>query len=56
MGSSADGVEFAHTMDLAAALGVLVTERAWELPVAGVTLRKLWATIVPELVGHGNTS
>ncbi|MFF8696747.1 DUF721 domain-containing protein [Streptomyces sp. NPDC015144] len=36
----------------AAALGALVTERAWELPAAGATLRDRWAAIAPELAGH----
>ncbi|MGI5532485.1 DciA family protein [Streptomyces syringium] len=39
-------------MDLGAALGALVTERAWELPAAGATLRERWAAIAPELAGH----
>ncbi|MEU0663928.1 DciA family protein [Streptomyces lavendulocolor] len=39
-------------MGLGAALGALVTERAWELPAAGATLRERWAAIAPELTGH----
>ncbi|WP_344384673.1 DUF721 domain-containing protein [Streptomyces thermolineatus] len=39
-------------MGLGAAIGALVTERAWELPAAGVTLRERWAAIAPELAGH----
>ncbi|MFE4055585.1 DciA family protein [Streptomyces sp. NPDC059096] len=39
-------------MGLGAAIGALVTERAWELPAAGATLRKRWAVIAPELAGH----
>ncbi|MFF3019710.1 DciA family protein [Streptomyces sp. NPDC057939] len=39
-------------MGLGAAIGVLVTERAWELPAAGATLRERWAAIAPELAGH----
>lgn len=35
-----------------AAIGALVTERAWELSAAGLTLRERWAAIPPELVGH----
>ncbi|MFE7129520.1 DUF721 domain-containing protein [Streptomyces sp. NPDC057638] len=30
----------------------MVTERAWELPAAGATLRERWAAIAPELAGH----
>ncbi|MEU6444970.1 DciA family protein [Streptomyces sp. NPDC047046] len=37
---------------LGAASGALVTERAWELPAAGATLRERWAAIAPELAGH----
>ncbi|MFI9311172.1 DUF721 domain-containing protein [Streptomyces triculaminicus] len=39
-------------MGLAAAIGALVTERAWELPAAGATLRERWAAIAPDLAGH----
>ncbi|MGI5359953.1 DUF721 domain-containing protein [Streptomyces sp. CA-252508] len=39
-------------MGLGAAIGALVTERAWELPAAGATLRERWAAIAPELAGH----
>ncbi|MFF3932889.1 DciA family protein [Streptomyces hirsutus] len=39
-------------MGLGAAIGALVTERAWELPAAGATLRERWAAITPELAGH----
>jgi predicted nucleic acid-binding Zn ribbon protein len=39
-------------MGLSAAIGALVTERAWELPAAGATLRERWAAIAPELAGH----
>ncbi|MEW2467904.1 DciA family protein [Streptomyces sp. NPDC046994] len=34
------------------AIGMLVTERAWELPTAGASLRDRWAAIVPEFAGH----
>ncbi|MFL4953332.1 DciA family protein [Streptomyces sp. MMS24-I31] len=39
-------------MGLGDAIGALVTERAWELPAAGATLRERWAAIAPELAGH----
>ena len=39
-------------MGLGAAIGALVTERAWELPAAGGTLRERWAAIAPEPAGH----
>ncbi|MEU6059096.1 hypothetical protein [Streptomyces sp. NPDC047097] len=39
-------------MGLGAAIGALVTERAWELLAAGATLRERWTTIAPELAGH----
>ncbi|MFK0112495.1 DciA family protein [Streptomyces sp. NPDC091217] len=39
-------------LDLGAAIGALVTERAWELPAAGATLRERWEAIAPELAGH----
>lgn len=39
-------------MGLGAAIGALVTERAWELPAAGATLRERWTAIAPELAGH----
>ncbi|MFF0754587.1 DUF721 domain-containing protein [Streptomyces sp. NPDC004267] len=39
-------------MGLGAAIGALVTERAWELPAAGATLRERWEAIAPELAGH----
>lgn len=39
-------------MGLGDVLGALVTERAWELPAAGATLRERWAAIAPELAGH----
>ncbi|MEV0694054.1 DciA family protein [Streptomyces sp. NPDC050388] len=39
-------------MGLGAAIGALVTERAWELPAVGATLRERWAAIAPELAGH----
>ncbi|MET8955507.1 DciA family protein [Streptomyces sp. NPDC004533] len=39
-------------MGLGAAIGALVTERAWELPAAGATLRERWSAIAPELAGH----
>ncbi|MEU1516261.1 DUF721 domain-containing protein [Streptomyces sp. NPDC005811] len=29
-----------------------LTERTWELPAAGATLRERWEAIAPELVGH----
>jgi hypothetical protein len=34
-------------MGLGAAIGVLVTERVWELPAAGAMLRQLWEAIDP---------
>lgn len=34
-------------MGLGAAIGALVTERAWELPAAGATLRARWEAIAP---------
>ncbi|WP_432246680.1 DciA family protein [Streptomyces sanyensis] len=37
---------------LGAAIGALVTERAWELPAASATLRERWAAIAPEFAGH----
>ncbi|MEU3064172.1 DciA family protein [Streptomyces subrutilus] len=39
-------------MGLGAAIGALVTERAWELPAAGASLRERWVAIAPELAGH----
>ncbi|WP_329317057.1 MULTISPECIES: DUF721 domain-containing protein [unclassified Streptomyces] len=39
-------------MSLGAALGALVTERAWELPAASASLRERWAAIAPDLAGH----
>ncbi|MGA5128126.1 DUF721 domain-containing protein [Streptomyces pseudogriseolus] len=39
-------------MGLGAAIGVLVTERAWELPAADATLRDRRAPIARELTGH----
>ncbi|MEE6269138.1 DciA family protein [Streptomyces diastatochromogenes] len=39
-------------MGLGTAIGVLVTERAWDLPAAGATLRERWAAVAPELAGH----
>ncbi|MFF3497284.1 DciA family protein [Streptomyces sp. NPDC002795] len=39
-------------LGLGAAIGALVTERAWELPAAGASLRERWAAIAPELAGH----
>ncbi|MFI1252480.1 DciA family protein [Streptomyces netropsis] len=39
-------------MGLGVAIGALVTERAWELPAAGATLRERWAAIAPGLAGH----
>lgn len=39
-------------MGLGAALGALVTERAWTLPTAAASLRERWAAIAPELAGH----
>ncbi|GGR45898.1 DciA family protein [Streptomyces netropsis] len=39
-------------MGLGDVLGALVTERAWELPAAGATLRERWSAIAPELAGH----
>ncbi|WP_051807930.1 DciA family protein [Streptomyces sp. NRRL F-2664] len=39
-------------MGLSTAIGALATERAWELPAAGATLRERWVAIAPELAGH----
>ncbi|MER8116036.1 DciA family protein [Streptomyces sp. NPDC094031] len=39
-------------LGLGAAIGALVTERAWELPAADATLRERWAALAPELAGH----
>lgn len=39
-------------LGLGAAIGALVTERAWELPAAGASLRERWAAIAPDLAGH----
>ncbi|MGV9248023.1 DUF721 domain-containing protein [Streptomyces sp. NPDC003710] len=39
-------------MGLGDVLGALVTERAWEIPAAGATLRERSAAIAPELAGH----
>ncbi|MFD5473379.1 DciA family protein [Streptomyces sp. NPDC127105] len=39
-------------LGLGAAIGALVTERAWELPAAGATLRERWEGIAPELAEH----
>ncbi|MEU7183901.1 MULTISPECIES: DciA family protein [Streptomyces] len=39
-------------MGLGDVLGALVTERAWELPAAGATLRERWVAIAPELAEH----
>ncbi|MER6738441.1 CbrC family protein, partial [Streptomyces puniciscabiei] len=39
-------------MGLGAAIGTLVTGRAWELPTAGATLRERWTAIAPELAEH----
>ncbi|WP_405827369.1 DciA family protein [Streptomyces sp. NBC_00105] len=39
-------------MGLGAALGALVTERAWTLPATGASLCEWWAAIAPDLAGH----
>ncbi|WP_329272138.1 DciA family protein [Streptomyces pseudovenezuelae] len=39
-------------MGLGAAIGALITERAWALPAAGASLRARWEAIAPELAGH----
>ncbi len=39
-------------MSLGAAIGALITERTWELPAAGATLREWWAAIAHEFAGH----
>ncbi len=36
-------------MGLGDLLGLLVAERAWELPAAGATLHERWVAIAPEL-------
>ncbi|MEV5141778.1 DUF721 domain-containing protein [Streptomyces syringium] len=36
-------------MGLGDVLGALVTERAWELPAVGASLRERWAAIAPDL-------
>ncbi|MFF3516579.1 DUF721 domain-containing protein [Streptomyces sp. NPDC002573] len=41
-----------ESMSLGAAIGALVTERAWELPAAGASLREQWAAVAPQLAGH----
>ncbi|GAA5708134.1 MULTISPECIES: DciA family protein [Streptomyces] len=38
-------------MGLGAAISALVTERAWELPAAGASLRARWEAIAPDF-GH----
>ncbi|MFB7260645.1 DciA family protein [Streptomyces nojiriensis] len=37
---------------LGAALGALVTERAWTLPAAGASLCERWVAIAPDLARH----
>ncbi|MFF3675851.1 DciA family protein [Streptomyces sp. NPDC002120] len=39
-------------MGLGAALGALVTQRAWTLPAAVASLCERWAAIAPELAEH----
>ncbi|WP_075694090.1 DUF721 domain-containing protein [Streptomyces acidiscabies] len=39
-------------LGLGAAIGMLVNERAWELPAAGASLRERWEAIAPEFAGH----
>ncbi|MET9388506.1 DUF721 domain-containing protein [Streptomyces sp. NPDC002928] len=39
-------------MGFGAAIGALVTERTWELPAAGASLRERWVAIAPEFAGH----
>ncbi|MFJ7786919.1 DciA family protein [Streptomyces albidoflavus] len=39
-------------VSLAGALDALITDRAWELPAAGGTLRDRWAAIAPQLAEH----
>lgn len=39
-------------LGLGAAIGALATERAWELPAAGASLRERWAAVAPDLAGH----
>ncbi|MGW3491325.1 DUF721 domain-containing protein [Streptomyces sp. NPDC001054] len=39
-------------LKLGAAIEALLTERAWELPAAGATLRERWAVIAPDLAGN----
>ncbi|WP_369244373.1 DUF721 domain-containing protein [Streptomyces sp. R41] len=34
------------------AIGMLATERAWELPAAGASLRQRWAVIAPNFAGY----
>ncbi|MER6739081.1 hypothetical protein [Streptomyces puniciscabiei] len=43
-------------MDLGATIGALITERAWELPAAGASLRERWEAIAPELAGLSATT
>jgi hypothetical protein len=39
-------------LGLGAAIGMLVNERAWELPAAGASLRERWEAIAPEFAAH----
>lgn len=39
-------------LGLGAAIGMLVNERAWELPAAGASLCERWEAIAPEFAGH----
>lgn len=39
-------------MRLGDAIGMLVTERAWELPAAGASLRERWAAIAPDFARY----
>ncbi|MFG3133491.1 DciA family protein [Streptomyces tendae] len=39
-------------MGLVAAIGALITERAWALTAPGASLRARWEAITPELAGH----
>ncbi len=41
---------------LGAAISALVTERAWDLPAAGATLRERWAALAPDPASAGRTS
>ncbi|MFI9255209.1 DUF721 domain-containing protein [Streptomyces sp. NPDC053069] len=51
-GGELSGVDLARVALRAAMELALITERAWELPAAGASLRERWAAIAPQLAGH----